>query len=544
MREINNFIRTIMENDLKEKKVDKIITRFPPEPNAYLHIGHVRAIVTSFELAKTFNGITYLRFDDTNPINEEQEFVDAIIEDVKWLGYTPHDIFYGSDYFKDQYERAIILINKGLAYVCDLSQEEISKTRGTLTTGGENSPYRNRSIEENLRLFKEMREGKYANGEKVLRAKIDMSSPNINMRDPVIYRILHAHHQHTKDEWCIYPMYDFAHPLQDAIENITHSLCTIEYEDHRPLYDWFVENCETPHKPRQIEFGRLSLSNTVMSKRAFVELVRNKKVEGYDDPRLPTLVGLRRKGYTPDSLINFVLETGLSKVNSTVEPELLEHFLREDLKTKVIRPSAIINPLKVTITNYEEGKTEELEAINNSENHELGSRKVTFSKHLYIERDDFTEEVVDKKWKRLALGLEVRLMFAYFIKCHEVVHDKDGNIVELLCTYDPETKSGSGFKGRRPNGTIHYLDASNAVPATFNYFKPLLIEDENEEKSLLERVNPNSWIKYHGFVEPLLLDTKIGEKYQFLRNGYYATDITSTKDNLVFNQICPLKSSV
>ena len=544
MTTISNFIRTIMENDLKEGKVNRIATRFPPEPNAYLHIGHVRAIVTNFELAKVFDGTTNLRFDDTNPTKEEQEFVEAIIEDIRWLGYTPNQVLYGSDYFEDQYERAKILINKGLAYVCDLSQDEIAQYRGTLTEGGKNSPYRERTIEENLQLFEEMRQGKYKNGEKVLRAKIDMNSPNINMRDPVLYRILHEYHQHTKDKWCIYPMYDFAHPLQDAIEGITHSLCTVEYEDHRPLYDWVVSQCETPHVPRQYEFGRLSIANTVMSKRSFVELVNNEMVVGFDDPRLPTLVGLRRKGYTPRSLINFVLDTGLSRINSTTTMEHLEHFLREDLKHKVVRPHAIVDPLKVTITNYETGKIEYLDVINNSENPDLGSRQLPFSREIYIERSDFTNQPFDKSWKRFAKDLEVRLMHAYFIRCHEVIYDANGQIIELLCTYDPATKSGSGFKERKPNGNIHFVEATTALPATFNFFEPLLYEVSDDKKSLLERVNPNSWICTQGFVEPSLAKTVPGDQFQFVRNGYFAADKLSSKDKLVFNRICPLKSGI
>ncbi len=542
MAEINNFIKTIMENDLKEGRVQQIATRFPPEPNAYLHIGHVRAIVTNFELAKAFNGTTNLRFDDTNPAKEEQEYVDAIIEDIKWLGYTPNKILYGSDYFEDAYQRAILLIKKGLAYVCNLTQDEITQYRGTLTEGGKESPYRNRSIEENLRLFELMRQGKFANGECVLRAKIDMSSPNINLRDPVLYRILHVHHQHTKDQWCIYPMYDYAHPLQDAMEHITHSLCTVEYEDHRPLYDWVVANCETPHVPHQFEFGRLNVANTVMSKRSFVELVNNKKVEGFDDPRLPTLVGLRRKGYTPEALINFILDTGLSRINSTTTIEMMEHFLREDLKLKAPRAHAIIRPLKVTITNYPENQIEYMDVANNSENETLGQRKIAFSRHVYIERDDFTDQPFDKSWKRLALGLEVRLMHAYFIKCEEIIYDQNGSIIELRCTYDPATKSGSGFKDRKPNGNIHFVEATTAQPATFNFFEPLLFEDKEVKKPLIERVNPESWKKYNGFVETSLGNAIIGNRYQFVRNGYFCVDKLSSPTSLIFNRISPLKS--
>ncbi|MGN1295896.1 MAG: glutamine--tRNA ligase, partial [Bacilli bacterium] len=416
MEETSNFIKTIMKEDLESGRVKKIVTRFPPEPNAYLHIGHARAMVTNFELAKSFGGYTNLRFDDTNPTKEDAEFVDAIINDIKWLGYEPKNIYYGSDYFEKTYELAIKLIKKGLAYVCDLNPEEISQYRGTLNEPGKESPYRNRSVEENLQLFENMKNGMYDEGTHTLRAKIDMASPNINMRDPVLYRIVKTPHHRQGTKWCIYPMYDFAHPLQDSFEGITHSLCSLEYDNHRPLYDWVIKVCEMPHVSHQYEFGRLNITNTVMSKRYLRELVETNKVEGYDDPRMPTLAGLRRRGYTPEAIRNFILSTGLSRVNSTVEGTMLEHFLREDLKLKTNRLMAITNPLEVEITNYPEGEIEYVKADNNAENEELGTRKVPFGRHLYIEREDFVLQKPNKHYKRLALGLEVRLYHAYFIK--------------------------------------------------------------------------------------------------------------------------------
>ncbi|HOI46205.1 MAG TPA: glutamine--tRNA ligase/YqeY domain fusion protein [Bacilli bacterium] len=541
MDQTSNFIKTIMAEDLASKKHTEIITRFPPEPNAYLHIGHARAIITNFELARVFGGKTNLRFDDTNPAKEDVEFVEAIKEDIKWLGYTPHKVLYGSDYFEETYQRAVRLIKKGLAFVCDLSQDDMTKYRGTLTEPGTNSPYRNRSVEENLTLFQAMREGKFKDGEKVLRAKIDMSSPNMNMRDPVIYRILHIHHHNTKDAWCIYPMYDLAHPIQDAIEGITHSLCSLEYADHRPLYDWVVEHCEMELVPHQYEFGRLNITNTIMSKRYLKQLVDLKKVKWYDDPRMPTLVGLRRRGFTPDAIRNFILDTGLSRTNSTTSYEMLEHFLREDLKLKAKRVMAVIDPLKVVITNYEHG-IEYLDAHNNSENEELGTRKIAFSKNLYIEREDFIEEKPNKHWKRLAKGVEVRLMNAYFITCNDVIYDSDGSIKEIHCTYDPLTKSGSGFNERKPNGTIHYVEASTAIEATFNLFDSLLIDDESKE-SFLDRINPNSWTVQKGYVETSCYNTLPEDKFQFVRNGYFSTDYDSKENALIFNRTVSLKSS-
>jgi glutaminyl-tRNA synthetase len=538
----SNFIKTIMEEDLKNNRVKEIVTRFPPEPNAYLHIGHARAIITNFELAKSFGGKTNLRFDDTNPVKEDSSFVEAIKKDISWLGFEPAQILFGSDYFDQTYELAIKLINKGLAYVCDLNQEEMRKYRGTLRESGKNSPNRNRSIEENLRLFNEMKNGKYADGEKTLRAKIDMSSPNMNMRDPVIYRIIHIEHHNTGNKWCIYPMYDFAHPIQDSIEGVTHSLCSLEYDDHRVLYDWVVEKCEMPHVPHQYEFGRLNITNTIMSKRYLKELVERKLVRGYDDPRMPTLTGLRRRGYTKDSIISFVLGTGLSRINSTVSSEMLETSLRNDLNYKVKRVNAVINPLKVTITNYPEDKIEWIDVEYSRDNEGLGSRKIAFGKTVFIEKEDFLEIKPNKKWKRLSLGIEVRLMHAYFIKCNEIVRDSNGEIIELLCTYDPITKSGSGFDERKPNGNIHFVEASTAKKALFNHFEPLML-DSDSKRDMVERLNPNSWKEFYGYVETSLENTKSLERFQFIRNGYYATDYDSQEDLLIFNRICELRSS-
>lgn len=543
MNDSSNFIKTIMQKELENGVVDYILTRFPPEPNAYLHIGHARAIITNFELAKCFNGATNLRFDDTNPSKEDTEYVEAIKKDIEWLGYTPKTVNYGSSYFDATYEKAVLLIKKGLAFVDDLDQETLSKYRGSITEAGNPSPYRNRSIDENLRLFEEMKKGLYKNGEKTLRAKIDMASPNINMRDPVIYRIMHVNHHQTGDKWCIYPMYDFAHPLQDAFEGITHSLCSIEFEDHRPLYDWVIENCEVEARPRQIEWGRLGITHMIMSKRYLKQLVDENYVTGYDDPRMPTLVGLRRRGFTPNAIKNFILSTGLSKINSTVDYGMLEHFLREDLKLTTTRPMAIVNPLKVVITNYPEGQVEYVDVLNNSENESLGSHKMAFGREIYIEKEDFLEEKPNKHWKRLSKGLEVRLMHAYFIKCNEVIKDENGEIVELHCTYDPLTKSGSGFNERKPNGTIHYVEASTAVKATFNLFEPLMLDEKASTDNFKERINENSWQVFEGYVEEYLKDTCVMDKYQFIRNGYYTTDYSSKGDKLVFNRIAGLKSS-
>lgn len=538
----SNFIKKIMEDDLESGKVKGIITRFPPEPNAYLHIGHARAIVTNFELAKQFDGYTNLRFDDTNPVKEDSSFVEAIKEDINWLGYEPKNILFGSDYFGQTYDLALKLIKKGLAYVCDLSQDDMRKYRGTLTEPGIESPNRNRSIDENLKLFEEMKAGNFEDGEKTLRAKIDMSSPNMNMRDPVLYRIIHITHHNTGDKWCIYPMYDFAHPIQDAIEGVTHSLCSLEYDDHRILYDWVVEKCEMPHVPHQYEFGRLNITNTIMSKRYLKQLVDNNLVKGYDDPRMPTLAGLRRRGYTKESIKNFILGTGLSRINSTVSSEMLETSLRDELNFKVKRVNAVIDPLKVVITNYPEGQVEWIDVPFNPENPDLGSRKIAFSRNVFIEKEDFLPEKPNKKWKRLSIGEEVRLMYAYFVRCNEVKYDDFGNIVELQCTYDPETKSGSGFEGRKPNGNIHYVEASTAKKAIFNLFEPLMI-DSDSKRDLVERLNPNSWNEVKGFVENALENTYPLERFQFIRKGYFTTDYDSKSDVLVFNRICELKSS-
>ena len=537
----SNFIKTIVEKDLAEGKVKEVVTRFPPEPNSYLHIGHARAIVVDFETARDYGGRTNLRFDDTNPEKEDVEYVDAIIEDVRWLGYEPDKILYGSDYFDEQYERAKLLIRKGLAYVDDSTQEEISRMRGSFTEAGTNSPYRNRSVEENLKLFENMKNGKYKEGEKTLRAKIDMSHPNINMRDPIIYRILYIHHHRQGDKWCIYPMYDFAHPLQDAIEGITHSLCSIEFENHRPLYDWFVKECEMEHVPQQIEFGRLNIENTILSKRYFRELVEKGYVTGYDDPRMPTLRGIRRRGYTPKAIKDFVISAGLSKTNATVSMEMLEHAVREDLKLKTKRIFAVIDPIELVIDNYPEGKVEYVDVINNQENDSLGSRKMAFSKYVYINRDDFIEEKPNKKWKRLALGEEVRLMNAYFVLANSVEYDKDGNVTKVHCTYDPETKSGSGFDARKPNGNIGYVEKSTAKKAKFNYFTSLFVPG-TEGKDFSERICKNSWTIKEGFVENIG-KFKPGDSFQFIRDGYYTVDRESKEDQLVFNETVALKSS-
>ncbi len=533
----SNFIKTIMAQDLESGKHNKIITRFPPEPNGFLHIGHARAIIINFELAKTFGGYTNLRFDDTNPEKEEQKYVDQIIEDVKWLGYKPADILYASDYFKEMYDRAILLIKKGEAYVCDLTADEISETRGSLTSPGKNSPYRNRTVEENLDLFVRMKNGEFKEGEKVLRAKIDMANPNMNLRDPVIYRISYEHHHRTKDKWCIYPMYDYAHPLEDAIEGITHSLCSLEFEDHRPLYDWVVEHTEMEKIPRQIEFGRLNIENTVMSKRYLRELVETGKVTGWDDPRMPTLSGLKRRGYTKEAIREFILETGLSRTNSTVASDMLESILRADLQERTKKLMAVIDPIKVTVTNYPKNKVEEIEVLNDPNDESKGKRTIYFSRNLYIDREDFIEVKPNKHWKRLAKDVEVRLFHAYFIHCHDIVYDNKGNITELLVTYDKETKSGSGFSARKPNGTIHYVEANTAIPAKFNIFGPLVFDGEG---TVLERFNEKSWEVKDGFIEPSAKNVK--EAIQFMREGYFIED--SYKHEIkTFNQIVELKSS-
>ena len=540
----SNFLRNIIIEDLKSGKADHIITRFPPEPNGYLHIGHAKSIILNFELADEFKGKTHLRFDDTNPAKEDTEYVESIKEDVSWLGYEWEDLFFASDYFEEMYNRAVLLIKKGKAYACDSTAEEIRLMRGSLTEVGQKSPYRDRSVEENLALFERMRKGEFKDGEKVLRAKIDMASPNINMRDPVLYRIAHATHHNTGDKWCIYPMYDFAHPLEDAIEGVTHSICTLEFEDHRPLYDWIIRECEMEKVPHQYEFARLNITNTVMSKRKLKQLVDEHVVDGWDDPRMPTISGLRRRGYTAEAIRNFAREIGVARADSIVDTKMLEHFIREDLKLKAPRTMAILKPLKVVITNYPEDQVEMLEAEINSENPEMGTRQITFSREVYIEQDDFTENP-PPKYHRLFPGNEVRLKNAYFIKCNDIVKDETGKIIELHCTYDPETKSGSGFTGRKVKGTIHWVEASQAVSAEFRLYEALILdEDMTDEASFLNHINPKSLEIVQGFVEPNIKDSKPQDKFQFFRHGYFNVDpLNSTQAHLVFNRIVSLKSS-
>jgi len=540
----SNFIKTIVEGDLSAGRVETIVTRFPPEPNGYLHIGHAKSICLNFELADEYKGRTNLRFDDTNPLKEETEYVESIQEDVKWLGFEWDELRFASDYFEEMYARAQLLIRKGKAYVCDLNAEQIRETRGTLTEPGQESPYRNRSVEDNLALLAEMREGKYIDGAKVLRAKIDMSSPNINMRDPVLYRIAHAHHHRTGDAWCIYPMYDYAHPLGDAIEGVTHSICTLEFEDHRPLYDWVIRECEMEAQPRQYEFARLNVTNTVMSKRLLKSLVNEEIVDGWDDPRMPTISGMRRRGYTAEALRAFCREIGVARANSKVDERMLEHFIREDLKLRALRTMAVLRPLKVVITNYPEGESELLEAENNAENEAMGVRHIPFSREIYIERDDFMEDP-PSKYFRLFPGNEVRLKHAYFIVCQEVIKDANGEVVELRCTYDPATKSGSGFTGRKVKGTIHWVDASQAVPAEFRLFEPLITDEADEAgKSFLDCINPASLQVLQGFVEPDMRRAQGGDKFQFFRHGYFNVDPKLTSpERPVFNRIVSLKSS-
>ena len=542
----NNFIKNIIVDDLETGKHDHIITRFPPEPNGYLHIGHAKSICLNFGLANEFNGTVNMRFDDTNPLKEDDEYVNSIKEDVQWLGFNWNNLYFASDYFDEMYKRAVLLIKKGKAYVDDLSADEIRETRGTLTKPGKDSPYRNRSIEENLDLFERMKNGEFENGQKVLRAKIDMSSPNINFRDPVIYRISHASHHNTGDKWCIYPMYSFAHPLEDAIEGITHSICTLEFEDQRPLYDWVVRECEMEKVPRQIEFARLNLTNTVMSKRKLKLLVDEGIADGWDDPRLPTISGVRRRGYTPECIRNFCAEIGVSKADSKVDSQLFDHFLREDLQPKAQLAMGVLNPLKLVITNYPEGQSEMIELENIAKNEEAGTREVPFSRELYIERDDFMEEPIPK-YRRFFPGNEVRLKGAYFVKCTDVIKDENGNVVEIHGTYDPETKSGSGFTGRKVKGTVHWVDAKTAVPCEFRLFEPLILDDapENEGKHFLDQINPNSLTILQGFVEPTAIkDAKPLDKFQFVRNGFFSVDTKyTTPEKLVFNRIVPLKSS-
>ncbi|HUS88396.1 MAG TPA: glutamine--tRNA ligase/YqeY domain fusion protein [Desulfosporosinus sp.] len=540
----SNFLRNIIIEDLKLGKVDHIITRFPPEPNGYLHIGHAKSIILNFELADEFKGKTHLRFDDTNPAKEDTEYVESIKEDVLWLGYEWDELFFASDYFEEMYNRAVILIKKGKAYACDSTAEEIRQMRGSLTEAGMGSPSRGRTVEENLALFERMRQGEFKDGEKVLRAKIDMASPNINMRDPVLYRITHATHHNTGDKWCIYPMYDFAHPLEDAIEGVTHSICTLEFEDHRPLYDWVIRECEMENIPHQYEFARLNITNTVMSKRKLKQLVDNLVVDGWDDPRMPTISGLRRRGYTSEAIRAFAGEIGVAKADSVVDTKMLEHFIREDLKLKAPRTMAVLKPLKVVITNYPEDQVEMLEAEINPENSDMGTRQIPFSREIYIEQDDFTENP-PAKYHRLFPGNEVRLKNAYFVKCNNTVKDEFGNVVELHCTYDQETKSGSGFTGRKVKGTIHWVDALRAIPAEFRLYEALILDEDMEEgASFLDHLNPNSLEIVHGFVEPNIRGAKPQDKFQFFRHGYFNVDpLNSTQDHLIFNRIVSLKNT-
>ncbi|MCR8636017.1 glutamine--tRNA ligase/YqeY domain fusion protein [Paenibacillus radicis (ex Xue et al. 2023)] len=540
----SNFIKNIVIEDLNSGKVDHIVTRFPPEPNGYLHIGHAKAICINFELADEFKGRAHLRFDDTNPVKEDIEYVESIKEDIRWLGFEWDALFYASDYFEEMYDRAVLLIKKGKAYIDDQSAEEIRITRGTLTQPGQDSPHRNRSVEENLDLFKRMRSGEFKDGERILRAKIDMASPNINLRDPALYRISHTHHHNTGDKWCIYPMYTFAHPLEDAIEGVTHSLCSLEFEDQRPFYDWVIEECEMSNQPKQYEFARLNITNTVMSKRFLKQLVDENIVDGWDDPRMPTISGLRRKGFTPESIRTFVREAGVTRSNSIVDERMLEHFIREDLKLKAPRTMAVLRPLKVVITNYPEGQVEQLDAEINPENPEMGNRQISFSREIYIEQDDFMENPPNKYF-RLFPGNEVRLKNAYFIKCNDFIKDAEGNVIELHCTYDPETKSGSGFTGRKVKGTIHWVEATQAIPAEFRLYEPLIMDDAKEEgDSFLDRINPNSLEVISGYVEPNMKDAKPHDKLQFFRHGYFNVDPKYTSANKhVYNRVVSLKSS-
>ena len=543
-----NFIREIIEEDLRTGKHTKIHTRFPPEPNGYLHIGHTKSICLNFGLAKYYNGLCNLRFDDTNPAKEEIEYVESIKEDIKWLGFDWEDReYYASDYFDQLYEYAVQLIKKGKAYIDSLSAEEIKEYRGTPTESGKESPYRNRPVEENLDIFERMKAGEFKDGEYVLRAKIDMSSPNMNMRDPIIYRIRHESHHRTGDKWCIYPMYDWAHGQSDSIEGITHSLCTLEFENHRPLYDWFIEALDI-YPPRQIEFARLNVSYTVMSKRKLLELVEEDYVNGWDDPRMPTISGLRRRGYTPESIKNFSEKSGIVKRNAVVDVALLEHSVREDLNKKAKRVLGVLNPLKVVIENYPDEKVEELEAINNPEDSTMGTRKLPFSKTIFIEKDDFREDP-PKKFFRLAPGKEVRLRYAYIIKCEEVIKDpKTGEVIELRCTYDPETKSGTGSSNKKVKGTIHWVSAEHAIDAEVRLYDRLFtVEDplSDKDKDFKELINPHSLdIIKNCKLEPSLSNAEKGERFQFERLGYFCVDsVDSLKEGLVFNRIVPLRDT-
>ncbi|MDD2192166.1 MAG: glutamine--tRNA ligase/YqeY domain fusion protein [Bacteroidales bacterium] len=541
-----NFIEEIIENDLRNGVHKSIITRFPPEPNGYLHIGHAKSICLNFGLAIKYGGKTNLRFDDTNPVKEEVEYVDSIKEDIKWLGFKWAGEFYASDYFEQLYEWAIVLIKKGLAYVDDQTLEEIRINRGTIQTPGKNSPFRDRSVEENLKLFQEMREGKYADGEKILRAKIDMAHPNMHMRDPLMYRILHAEHHRTGNDWCIYPMYDYAHGESDSIERITHSICTLEFDVHRPLYDWFIEKLEI-FPSHQYEFARLNLSYTVMSKRKLLELVKENHVSGWDDARMPTICGLRRRGYTPESIRHFCDSIGVAKRDNIIDFGRLEFSLREDLNKKANRVMAVLDPIKLIIDNYPEGEKEELEAINNPEDESAGSRMLPFSKTLYIERNDFMEEP-PKKYFRLAIGKEVRLRYAYFVTCTSVEKDSNGNITAIHCTYDPLSKGGNSPDGRKVKGTIHWVDAEDCLNAEVRLFDRLFVSETPEKvepgKTFIDNLNPDSLkVIPNAKVERSLADVNHLDSFQFERLGYFNVDYDSTKENLVFNRTCTLKDS-
>ena len=541
-----NFIEQEIDKDLAEGVYDHVQTRFPPEPNGYLHIGHAKSILLNYGLAQKYGGKFNLRFDDTNPTKEKTEFVESIMDDVKWLGADFEDrLFFASNYFDQMYRGAVFLIKKGKAFVCDLTADQIREYRGDFTTPGKESPYRNRSVEENLALFEEMKEGKYRDGEKVLRAKIDMASPNINMRDPVIYRVARMSHHNTGDKWCIYPMYDFAHPIEDAIEHITHSICTLEFEDHRPLYDWVVKECEFENPPRQIEFAKLYLTNVITGKRYIKKLVEDNIVDGWDDPRLVSIAALRRRGYTPEAIKMFVEMVGVSKANSSVDYAMLEYCIREDLKLKKPRMMAVLNPVKLVIDNYPEGQVEMLDVPNNLENPELGDRKVPFGRELYIEREDFMEEP-PKKYFRMFPGNEVRLMGAYFVKCTGCEKDADGNITVVHGTYDPETKSGSGFEGRKVKGTIHWVAVPTARQVECRLYENIVDEEKgklNEDGSL--NLNPNSLVVLQEcYVEPALAEGEAYDSYQFVRNGFFCVDCKdSTPQKPVFNRIVSLKSS-
>lgn len=541
-----NFLEEIIENDLSSGKHKSVLTRFPPEPNGYLHIGHAKSICLNFGLAKKYGGKTNLRFDDTNPVKEDTEYVDSIMEDVKWLGFEWANVFYASDYFDQLYLWAVEMIKKGLAYVDDQSLEEIRKNRGTVTVPGTNSPYRNRSVEENLDLFERMKNGEFADGSKVLRAKIDMAHPNMQFRDPIMYRILHAEHHRTGNKWNIYPMYDYAHGQSDSIENITHSICTLEFDIHRPLYDWFIEKLNI-FPSHQYEFARLNINYTVMSKRKLLQLVKENHVNGWDDPRMPTICGFRRRGYTPEAIRNFCERIGVAKRDNVIDYSLLEFSLREHLNKVAPRMMAVLNPLKVVITNYPDGQVENLTAINNPEDESAGTRQVPFGKVIYIERDDFMENP-PKKYFRLAPGQEVRLRYAYFIKCDEVIKDNEGNIVELHCSYDPASKGGNSPDGRKVKGTIHWVSAEHAIDAEVRLFDRLFSKENPEEveegQTFLDNINPDSLqVLQHCKLEPELAKAKVMDKMQFERLGYFCVDKDSTAEHLVFNRACTLKDS-